>query len=47
MAQKGAWQKMFLNGVGFRTIYYGSQACIMFYLLEEFKLFLKVENMDD
>jgi hypothetical protein len=47
LRQKGSLSKLMFKGVGYRTIYYGSQACLMFYLLEEFKIYLKCEQFED
>ena len=39
------WHDLLLSGVLFRTFYYGSQACMMFFLLEEFKIYLKCDKI--
>ena len=39
--------KLLLGGVGLRTVYYSAQACIMFYLLEKFKIYLDVDLEDE
>ena len=47
LRRKNALSALLFKGSGFRTIYYGSQAALFFYLLEELKIYLKCEEMDE
>ena len=47
LMQRKNWYNLLLQGVLFRTFYYGSQACMMFFLLEEFKVYLKCDQIED
>lgn len=47
LQEKDALYRLLLKGCAFRTVYYGTQACLMFYMLEEFKIFLNCEQIDD
>ena len=47
LKQPDAIRQLLFKGLMTRTIYYGSQACLMFYLLEEFKIFLRCSDLDD
>ena len=45
--QRKNWYRLMLQGVSFRTFYYGTQACLMFFLLEEFKIYLNCDQIED
>ena len=47
MSRPGAWQEVALKGSGFRTFYYGVQGLFLFLMLEQLKVALNVESMDD
>lgn len=47
LRRPGALQEVALKGSGFRTFYYGVQAVFLFLMLEQLKVALDVETMDD
>ena len=47
LSQPGIMQRIVLKGSGYRTFYYGTQACLLFLMLEHLKEYLHVETMED
>jgi len=47
LSQPGIMQRIILKGSVYRTFYYGTQACLFFLMLEQLKVYLNVETMED
>ena len=47
LRKRGALRKVLFKGAGYRTFYYGVQACLLFVILEKLKEGLNCDAMDD